>query len=67
MTTLIPKNNKPVDLLKNWRPITLLNCDYKIAAKSISRIRKALSKIINTIATKRDLKKIDLLEKTSEL
>lgn len=50
MITLIPKNNKPVDLLKNWRPIiTLLNCDYKIAAKSIvSRIRKALSKIINS-------------------
>lgn len=51
MITLIPKNNKPVDLLKNWRPITLLNCDYKIAAKSISRIRKALSKIINSDQT----------------
>ena len=48
LITLIPKKNKPTNLLKNWRPITLLNCDYKIATKSIaSRIRKVLPKIIN--------------------
>ena len=55
LITLIPKKNKPANFLKNWRPITLLNCDYKIAAKSIaSRIRKVLPKIT------------DLLEKTSD-
>ena len=50
LITLIPKKNKPTNLLKNWRPITLLNCDYKIATKSIaSRIRKVVPKIINNV------------------
>ena len=41
LITLVPKKNKPANLLKNWTPITLLNCDYKIAAKSIAnRIKK---------------------------
>ena len=48
LITLIPIENKPTNLLKKWRPITLLNCDYKIATKSIaSRIGKVLPKIIN--------------------
>ena len=52
LITLIPKKNKPANFLKNWRPIILLNCDYKIAAKSIaSRIRKVLPKIINNDQT----------------
>ena len=52
LITLIPKKNKPTNLLKNWRPITLLNCDYKTATKSIaSRIRKVLPKIINNDQT----------------
>jgi len=32
---LIPKKDVEPDLIRNWRPITLLNCDYKIAAKAI--------------------------------
>ena len=52
LITLIPKKKKPTNLPKNWRPITLLNCDYKIATKSIaSRIRKVLPKIINNDQT----------------
>ena len=52
LITLIPKKNKPTNLLKNWRPITLLNCDYKIATKSIaSSIRKVLPRIINNDQT----------------
>ena len=48
LITLLPKKNKPANLLKNWRPITLQNCDYKIATKSIaSRMRKVLQRIIN--------------------
>ena len=50
--SFLPKKNKPTNLLKNWRPITLLNCDYKTATKSIaSRIRKVLPKIINNDQT----------------
>ena len=52
LITLVPKKNKPANLLKNWRSITLLNCDYKIAAKSIAnRIKKVLPKIINNDQT----------------
>jgi len=43
LITLLPKKNKPRQYLKNWRLITLLNCDYKIAAKSIAtRLKKVL-------------------------
>ena len=52
LITLTLKKNKPTNPLKNWRPITLLNCDYKIATKSIaSRIRKVLPRIINNDQT----------------
>lgn len=35
--TLIPKKNKDRRILTNWRPITLLNVDYKLLAKCMSR------------------------------
>ena len=35
-------------LLKNWRPISLLNVDYKIAAKALAnRLRTVLAEIVN--------------------
>ena len=34
MITLIPKKVRNQLYLKNWRPITLLNTDYKILAKA---------------------------------
>ena len=41
--TLIPKKDKKRTLLDNWRPISLLNTDYKVAIKSIAaRIAKLL-------------------------
>ena len=32
----IPKPNRNLELIKNWRPITLLNVDYKILSKLIA-------------------------------
>ena len=46
--SLLPKKDKNPLFLKNWRPITLLNCDYKIASKAIgNRMEQVLPEIIN--------------------
>lgn len=46
--TCIPKENKPKELLKNWRPITLLNVVYKIASGAIAnRLKSHLDKLIH--------------------
>ena len=46
--TLIPKKLKNRLFLKNWRPISLLNTDYKLIAKTLaSRIKKVLNTIID--------------------
>jgi len=38
--TLIPKKDKNPKYIKNWRPITLLNTDYKILTKYITEFLK---------------------------
>ena len=35
--TLIPKGDENLSDLKNWRPISLLNIDYKILSKALSK------------------------------
>ena len=46
--TCLPKANKSKHFLKNWRPISLLNIEYKIASSCIAeRIKKVLPRIIN--------------------
>ena len=46
LITLLYKKGDRTDL-KNWRPISLLNCDYKILSKMISlRLAKVLEDII---------------------
>ena len=46
--TLQEKKGKDPKLVKNWRPVTLLNTDYKILTKTLSRrIEKALPDIIH--------------------
>ena len=45
--TLIPKPEKELLQITNYRPITLLNCDYKIVAKVLNnRLKKLLHEII---------------------
>lgn len=46
LITLIPKLNKDLLLIDNWRPITLLNNDYKIIALVLA---KRLKYILNSI------------------
>ena len=46
--TCIPKEEKDRRYMKNWRPISLLNVDYKIGSSAISnRIKKVLNDIIS--------------------
>ena len=52
LITLLPKSNKDLTNLSNWRPISLLNVDYKIMAKSIAnRIKKVLTRLIDSSQT----------------
>ena len=49
---LIPKKDSDSHFTKNWHPITLLNCDYKIAAKAIAnRIKAVIPELINNDQT----------------
>ena len=48
LITCIPKDNKPKQFLKNWRPLTLLDTVYKIASGTIAnRMKTTLDHIIN--------------------
>jgi len=50
--TLLPKDGKDTSDIKNWRPITLSNCDAKIITKAIAiKISKVLESIIDISQT----------------
>ena len=46
--TLIPKKDKDLRHLKNWRPLSLLNTDYKILTKALaSRLQDVIPEIVS--------------------
>jgi hypothetical protein len=46
--SLLPKKDKDIRWLKNWRPLTLLNTDYKIFAKAIAtKLQSVLPTLIS--------------------
>ena len=46
--TLIQKKDRNVMLIKNWRPISLINVDIKIASKALAfRVRNVLPSLIH--------------------
>jgi hypothetical protein len=49
MLRLIPKAGKDIKLLKNWRPITLSNCDHKLITRTYNK--RILSAISNNITS----------------
>jgi len=50
--TLLPKDGKDKRDIKNWRPITLSNCDSKIITKAVSiKMSKVLDLIIDSSQT----------------
>ena len=52
LITLIPKSGRPSNSLKSWRPISLLNVDYKIISTAIAnRFKKVVNKIISPSQT----------------
>ena len=49
---LIPKKRRDGNFIKNWRPLTLLNTDFKILAKAIAtKTKPYLDKLINSSQT----------------
>ena len=49
---LIPKEGKDQTMLKNWRPITLSNCDFKIITKTLAKkLTNAVSGLISETQT----------------
>ena len=49
---LLPKEGKDLKHLKNWRPITLSNCDFKIVTKSLAiKLSKNLTTTISQCQT----------------
>ena len=52
LISLLPKKNNGLGNLNTWRPLTLLNTDYKIVTKTISkRTKKYISHITENSQT----------------
>ena len=52
VVTPIPKQGKPKDSLKGWRPISLLNVDFKIVSAAIAnRLKTVMHQLISSTQT----------------
>ena len=52
LISCIPKGNKPRVFLKNWRPISLLSCVYKILPSAVAnRLEGVLDRLISRTQT----------------
>jgi hypothetical protein len=50
--TILPKEGKDLSKIKNWRPITLSNCDAKLITKALAlRMAKILNEIVDPSQT----------------
>jgi len=50
--TLLPKAGKDIQEIKNWRPITLSNCDLKLITKTLARrLTETLEEVISAHQT----------------
>lgn len=48
LISLLPKKDRVPTIIKNWRPLTLMNVDYKIYSKALSlRIKEVMPYIIS--------------------
>ena len=53
---LLPKEGKDIKDIKNWRPITLSNCDAKVLTKTIAmRLTRVMNEIIVNTQTAYDM------------
>ena len=52
MITLIEKKDRDKRILKNWRPISLINVDAKIASKALAlRVRNVIHELVHSDQT----------------
>ena len=52
VVTLIPKQGKPQNTLKGWRPISLLNVDFKIVSAAVAnRLKTVIHDLISLSQT----------------
>ena len=59
----IPEGDKPKDLIKNWRPVSLFNVVYKIGTACIAKSLKSVLRSLS-MRTKLGLWPTDTLEIT---
>ena len=54
--TIIERKDRDKRILKNWRPISLINVDVKIASKAlILRVRNVMQELVHSDQTERSL------------